>query len=110
MAYYDKTVIRVYDGSGKFWVFETNGDRPDLIGHEYKLKGVKGLLLNTGFCQEDFHYAGIPGFKRKEPIPKGTEVDVSCYWINFYGSYFRVKYNDRYYDIDTKDIKLIKKE
>ena len=107
---YDKTNIRLCDGAGKVWWFETNGKSPDLIGHKYIIKGVKGVLLNTGFCQEDFHYAGNPNFKRKEPIPKGTEVEVICYWFNFYGVYFRVEYNNRYYDIDTSDIKLVRKE
>ena len=107
---YDRTNIRLCDGTGKVWRFETNGKTPDLIGHEYIIKGVKGVLLNTGFCQEDFHYAGVPGFKRKEPIPKGTEVEVICYWFNFYGVYFRVEYNNHYYDIGIKDIKLVKKE
>lgn len=107
---YDRTNIRLCDGTGKVWWFETNGKSPDLIDHEYIIKGVKGVLLNTGFCQEDFHYAGVPGFKRKEPIPKGTEVEVICYWFNFYGVYFRVEYNNHYYDIGIKDIKLVKKE
>ena len=105
---YETTVIGVTDGTGRRWCFETNGNRPDLIGHEYKIKGVKAILLSNGFCEMDFHYAGVPGYKRKAPIPKDTEVEINYYHFNFYGEYFNVKYDGKNYDIATKYIKLIK--
>lgn len=106
--YDDTTVIRVTDGTGCRWYFETNGDRPDLIGHDYFIKNVRAILLNDGYCEMDFHYAGVPGYKRKPPIPKGTEVEINYYRINFYGEYFNVKNNNKSYDIATKFLKLIK--
>lgn len=106
--YGDTTVIRVTDGTGCVWCFETNGDRPDLIGYDYHIKGVKAILLNDGYCEMDLHYAGLPGYKIKQPIPKGYEVEINYYHINFYGAYFNVKYNNKSYDITTKYIKLIK--
>lgn len=106
----DTTNISIIDGIGHKWVFETNGDRPDLIGHEYYIKNVKAILLDNGYCEMDIHYAGVPGYKRKEPIPKTSEVEINYYHINFYGVYFNIKYNNKNYDIPTKYIKLVKKE
>jgi hypothetical protein len=108
--YDNTTVITITDGTGCRWCFETNGDRPDLIGHDYHINGAKAILLDSGYCEMDFHYAGVPGYKRKPPIPKGDEVEINYYHINFYGTYFNVKYNNKSYDIATKYIKLIKKE
>lgn len=48
------------------------------------------------------------GYKRKPPIPKGAEVEINYYHINFYGAYFNVKYNNKSYDIATRYIKLVK--
>ena len=104
----DKTVIRITDGTGNRWCFETNGNSPDLIGHEYHISGVKAILIGSGFCEMDFHYAGVPGYKRKPPIPKGTEVEINYYHFNFYGEYFNVKYDGKNYDIKTDNIKLIR--
>ena len=100
--------LHIEDGSNTGWVFRVT-TRPDLIGHSYYISGVKALLLDSALDEKDLHYAGIPGFKLKPSIPKGTEVEIKSYFFNFYGAYFSVVYEGKQYDIATNYIKLIRK-
>lgn len=68
-----------------------------LIGHDYKFKPMKAHLVKPGYDEADFHYFR----KAKEPIPEGTELMVDCWWMNFYGSYFKIERNGHKYDVKS---------
>lgn len=44
------------------------------------------------------------------PIPKGTQLKVECIWQNFYGTWAKVIYNGREYDIPPTSLTLVKCE
>ena len=76
---------------------------PNIIGHEYTFNPRSGKVIKESYDQTDLHYG-----KRdpKPPIPEGPELKVDCWWRNFYGSYFRVKYNGNCYDVKSSNIEL----
>lgn len=82
-------------------------DEPNLIGHEYTFKPLKGKVIKESYDQADLHYWQR---ESKPPIPKGTELKVDCWWMNFYGDYFRVEYNGNKYDVKTDNIELSRYE
>lgn len=75
---------------------------PGKIGHHYTFKPFKGKLVKTGYDEADLHYFR----KTKEPIPIGTEIVIDTWWMNFYGSYYRVEYEGHTYDIKTNSIEF----
>ena len=77
---------------------------PGKIGHHYTFKPFKATLVKPGYDEADFHYFR----KAKDPIPEGTEVMIDNWWMNFYGSYYRIKYNSHEYDVKTSSIKIDK--
>lgn len=77
-------------------------DEPGKIGHEYKFRPFKGKLVKPGYDEADLHYFR----KTKEPIPEGTEVVIDTWWMNFYGSYYRVEHEGHTYDIKTNSIEF----
>ena len=76
---------------------------PEHIGHHYKFKPFKGTIVRDAYDEADFHYYER---KTKDPIPEGTEVIVDNWWMNFYGSYFRINYNGHDYDVKTSNVIL----
>lgn len=48
--------------------------------------------------------------KSTPPIPADTVLKVSGVFVNFYGLWIEVRYNDRLYDIDPKDLIYVRKE
>lgn len=77
-------------------------DEPGKIGHEYKFKPFKAKLVKPGYDEADLHYFR----KTKCPIPEGEEVIIDNWWMNFYGSYYRIKYGGCYYDIKTSNVEF----
>ena len=84
------------------WVVITD-TKPGLIGHYYKFHPMKARIVKPAYDEADFHYFR----KAKEPIPVGTELEVDCWWMNFYGSYFVIPYNGCDYDVKTDCVELI---
>jgi hypothetical protein len=76
---------------------------PGKIGHEYKFKPFKAKLVKKGYDEADLHYWER---KAKDPIPEGTEVTIDTWWMNFYGSYYRIEYEGHSYDIKTTSIEI----
>lgn len=85
----------------RHWVIPTDTN-PNLIGHEYKFNPFKAVVVKPAYDEADFHYFRKP----KTHIPVGMELSVDCWWCNFYGSYFRVKYEGNSYDIKTDCVEL----
>ena len=85
----------------RHWCVPTDTN-PNLIGHYYKFDPFKAVVVKSAYDEADFHYFR----KAKTPIPVGTELNVDCWWMNFYGSYFRVEYDGHKYDIKTDCVEL----
>ncbi len=85
------------------WVVLTN-EPPGKIGCYYKFEPIKAIVVKDAYDEADFHYFR----SAKDPIPKGTELTIDTWWQNFYGSYFKVNYNNKMYDIKTTTVKLIR--
>lgn len=97
--------ITITDGTGRAYVFETKGAKPDLIGHNYKIPSqYMARLLRNSIDEADVYYCES---HPKPSIPEGTIVPIEHYWMNFYGEYFRVLYNGRRYDVKVKNIELV---
>lgn len=77
-------------------------EKPGKIGYQYTFKPFKAKLVKPGYDEADLHYFR----KTKCPIPEGEEVIIDNWWMNFYGSYYRIKYGGRYYDIDTNSVEF----
>ena len=97
--------LDIWDAKGR-WVVTVDNE-PNLIGHEYTFKPLKGKVIRNSYDEADLHYWQR---KTKPPIPEGTELKVDCWWMNFYGSYFRVEYNGNKYDVKTNNIELSRYE
>ena len=78
-------------------------DKLGLMGKEYRFLPFCGELIKDGYDEADIHYFSK---NPKAPIPRGTKITVDCWWMNFFGSYFRVKYNGATYDLKTNIVKL----
>ena len=42
-------------------------------------------------------------------IPKGTQLEVTKVWQNFYGVWVEVNYGGRHYDISPRQLKYVKR-
>lgn len=95
------------DGIGKMYAFLTDAN-PNLLGHHYTLSPeYKAKLLRYSMDQADMRYfVSHP----KQMIPKDSIVSIKHYWMNFYGAYFRVIWQNKEYDIKASDVELIKQE
>jgi hypothetical protein len=70
------------------------------IGKMYKFENVKATIKQDCYDEADLHYF------RKNPkkLEKGTEVTINVYWINFYGSYYRITHEGKTYDIKRDNV------
>ena len=82
-------IIRITDARD-IWSVLTN-IQPGKIGVEYNIGDFYATTIRDSFDEADFHYFER---KTKKPIPKGTKLKVECWWMNFYGSYFKLKYGE----------------
>lgn len=73
------------------------------IGYEYKFKPMKATIVEDAYDMYDLHNYTT---KTKEPIPKGTQVTIDCWWQNFYGCYFKILHSESYYDVRTSCVKI----
>lgn len=95
--------LKFYDAQGR-WAVITDA-KEGLIGHNYKFKPMKAHIVKTAYDAADFYYSN----ETKEPIPVGEEVTIDTWWMNFYGSYFKIMWQGHNYDVKT-DCVLIDKE
>ena len=102
-------VINILDGTGLKRGLITEGNNPNLIGSHYPLDGVRVKTLKESQCETYLHYLSAPGAGtvKQNPIPANTTLIAESYWRNFYGEYFRVKYNGRPYDISVSNVKIL---
>lgn len=102
-------ILNVEDGTGVKHVLRSEGNNPNLIGFHYQLDGVRVKTLKDSQCETYLHYLSTPGAGRikQEPIPANTVLLAEYYWRNFYGAYFRVKYNNKPYDISVNNVKIL---
>ena len=77
--------------------------KPGLIGPLYTFSPKKAVIVSDAYDEADFHYFR----KAKVPIPKGTEIEISVWFQNFYGCYFSVKYEGHKYDINTECVEFL---
>lgn len=99
-----ETIITTQTGSGSFAFItrETEGNN-NLIGHKYPLTNHPKAITNTdALCQTSVHY-----LLGRNPIPKGTELELVNFRRNFYRCYFQVNYNGKEYDIKCTDVDII---
>lgn len=95
--------LKFHDAQNR-WAVITD-TKEGLIGHDYTFKPMKAHIVKAAYDEADFHYFR----KAKEPIPVGTEVMIDTWWMNFYGSYFKIMWQGHKYDVKT-DCVLIDKE
>lgn len=102
-------ILNIMDGTGMRSILRSEGNNPNLLGFDYILDGVRIKTLKDSQCETYLHYLSTPGAGRikQEPIPKGTVLIAEYYWRNFYGEYFRVKYNNKPYDISVSNVKIL---
>lgn len=92
--------ITINDSQGKWAVISDTQE--GLLGHHYKFKPLKAVIVKDSYDESDLYY-----FRNvKTPIPAGTEVVIDNWWQNFYGSYFRIIYNEQEYDVLTNCVKI----
>lgn len=70
------------------------------IGKMYEFDDVKAVIKLDCYDEEDIHYFA----KHPKKIAAGTEVTLNAYWINFFGSYYRIDYNGQTYDIKKENV------
>lgn len=70
------------------------------IGKMYQFDDVKAVIKKDCYDEADIHYFS----KNPKKISAGTEVTLNVYWINFYGSYYRISHEGRTYDIKTSNV------
>lgn len=73
------------------------------IGYVYEFESRKARLIEDSLDSKEIHYLNIV----HPVIPKGTEVTVSKWWRNFYGTYFKVLYKDHEYDVPSEKIDIM---
>lgn len=73
------------------------------IGKMYEFENVRAIIKQDCYDEADLHYL------RKNPkkIALGTEVTLNVYWINFYGSYYRIVHEGETYDIKRDNVLFI---
>ena len=94
-------VMYIYDCTHKKFAVIVHTE-PGKIGCEYNFKPFKAKIVKEAYDEADIHYGG----KLKDPIPVGTEVTIDTWWMNFYGSYYKIKYNGHSYDVKTTSIEI----
>ncbi len=57
-------------------------------------KGTKLKVYREAYCQ-----GALRCRREQEHIPIGTTVEVAYTWLNFYGRYITVKFNNLRYDL-----------
>lgn len=102
-------ILNIQDGTGLRHGLRAEGNNPNLIGFHYILDGVRLRTLRDSQCETYLHYLSTPGAGtvKQNPIPANTTLIAEYYWRNFYGEYFRVKYNNRPYDISVSNVKVL---
>lgn len=98
-------LMRINDAE-KSLIVETDKESGK-VGVEYNIGDYNAIFIKDTYDEADFHYFER---KTKQPIPKGTRLKVECWWMNFYGSYFKVRYNGKSYDVKTTNVVLKRKE
>ena len=97
-------LLSFHDAKNKWTVVTDTKD--GLIGHYYTFKTMKAHIVKTAYDEADIHYR----CKTKEPIPVGTEVKINTWWMNFYGSYFRINWKGQEYDVNTDNVLIDMKD
>ena len=78
------------------WAVVTD-EKKGIIGHMYRFAPHNATVIKDAYDKADLHYAG----EIKNPIPKDSRVIIDCWWQNFYGCYFRIKWEGNEYDVAT---------
>ncbi len=73
------------------------------IGYVYEFESRKARLIEDSLDAKEIHYSNIVSLA----IPEGTEVTVSKWWRNFYGTYFKVLYKGHEYDVQSEKIVIM---
>ena len=93
--------LQIWDARRSYVVMTDT--KPGLIGPVYTFSPKKAVIVSDAYDEADFHYFR----KAKDPIPKGTEIEIDVWFQNFYGCYYRVKYDGHKYDIKTECVEFI---
>lgn len=72
-------------------------------GFNYIRKGTTLMTVEPAFCEAALHYN-----RKQPPIPKGTRVVVEYTFMNFYGTYCRVYFKGRRYDLKCSELVMAK--